>query len=131
MTRVPHSSPQTLRVFAALLADVEAWRYGYDLSRETGLRAGTLYPILVRLADQGHLETSWEPSASAGRPPRHMYRLTADGLALASERVAESSRRMAEAKRTATGPAGRAGARRGGAAPAGGGAAVTLLGGAS
>jgi hypothetical protein len=25
------------------------WRYGYELSRETGLNSATLYPILMRL----------------------------------------------------------------------------------
>lgn len=87
MVRTPDTSPQTLRVFAALLADVEAWRYGYDLSRETSLASGTLYPILMRLADRGLLETRWEPPSRPGRPARHTYRLTRDGAALARERL--------------------------------------------
>ncbi len=41
-------SPQTLRVFEALLEEPAAWRYGYDLSHETELKSGTLYPILMR-----------------------------------------------------------------------------------
>jgi PadR family transcriptional regulator PadR len=41
-------------------------------------QSGSLYPILVRLADRGLLETSWEPGP-AGRPPRHLYRLTLAG----------------------------------------------------
>jgi PadR family transcriptional regulator PadR len=92
--RLPHTSPQTLRLFEALLADPSRWRYGYDLSRETGLASGTLYPVLMRLADQKLLDTGWEPSDEPGRPPRHTYRLTADGVALAGERLA---RRAAEA----------------------------------
>lgn len=88
MPRTPHASPQTLRLFQSLLSDPVRWRYGYDLSRETGLASGTLYPILMRLADQRLLETGWEPSDEPGRPPRHTYRLTADGLALAQQRVA-------------------------------------------
>jgi DNA-binding PadR family transcriptional regulator len=80
-------------LFEALLADPARWRYGYDLSRETGLASGTLYPILMRLADQKLLDTGWEPSAEPGRPPRHTYRLTADGVALAGQRLA---RRAAE-----------------------------------
>ncbi|GAB3150255.1 hypothetical protein GCM10027290_37590 [Micromonospora sonneratiae] len=87
MPRTPDTSPQTLRVFAALLADPQAWRYGYDLSRETKLASGTLYPILMRLADRDLLETRWEEAAKPGRPPRHTYRLTADGAALARERL--------------------------------------------
>ncbi len=74
-------------MFRALLADPSRWRYGYDLSQETGLASGTLYPILIRLAERELLETRWEPAAAAGRPPRHMYRLTADGAELARERL--------------------------------------------
>lgn len=89
MPRIPHTSPQTLRLFAALLADPSRWRYGYDLSRETGLASGTLYPILMRLSRQQLLDTGWEPSDEPGRPPRHTYRLTADGAALARQRLAD------------------------------------------
>jgi PadR family transcriptional regulator PadR len=44
----------------------------------------TLYPILMRLAERKLLETSWEP-AEIGRPPRHMYRLTPEGMGFAKE----------------------------------------------
>ncbi|HWH00853.1 MAG TPA: PadR family transcriptional regulator [Pilimelia sp.] len=101
MPRTPHSSPQTLQVFEALLGDLESWRYGYDLSRETGLSSGTLYPVLMRLADQGLLEARWEPSDRLGRPPRHVYRLTAEGSALARQRLAERRTPAADPTRTA------------------------------
>jgi DNA-binding PadR family transcriptional regulator len=93
MPRTPHASPQTLRLFAALLADPVRWRYGYDLSRETGLASGTLYPILMRLSGQHLLDTGWEPSDEPGRPPRHTYRLTADGIVLAQDRLAAAARK--------------------------------------
>ena len=89
MPRLPDSSPQTLRVFRALLADATGWHYGYQLSREAGLAAGTLYPILARLVERDLLEARWEPSEQPGRPPRHLYRLTAGGRELASARVAQ------------------------------------------
>src|SRR5688572_13704189 len=88
MPRVPDTSPQTLQVFTALLSDPTSWRYGYDLSRETGLASGTLYPILIRLAQRELVETRWEPPAQPGRPPRHTYRLTTDGAAFAAARLA-------------------------------------------
>ncbi len=72
-------SPQTLRVLESFLQQPGEWRYGYDLSRDTGLKSGTLYPILMRLASPGLLETRWEMSEE-GKPPRHMYRLTEKGL---------------------------------------------------
>lgn len=80
------SSPQTLQVLAVFLDAPKDWRYGYDISRITGLKSGTLYPILMRLADRKLLETTWETNES-GRPPRHMYRLTPNGLQLARERL--------------------------------------------
>ena len=91
MPRTPHTSPQTLLLFTALLGDPGRWRYGYDLSKETGLASGTLYPILMRLTDQRLLEAEWEPSEEPGRPPRHIYRLSADGAVLARQRLASAS----------------------------------------
>jgi PadR family transcriptional regulator PadR len=81
-------SPQTLLVLAEFLQAEREWRYGYDISRNTGLKSGTLYPILMRLAEHKLLETSWE-TAVEGRPPRHMYKLTNDGLRYARTQVAE------------------------------------------
>ncbi len=69
----------------ALGADPIAWRYGYELGQEVGLKAGTLYPILIRLSDQGLLESTWEPNPPAGRPPRHLYRLLPAGCQLAGQ----------------------------------------------
>jgi DNA-binding PadR family transcriptional regulator len=85
-------------VLLALAEDPAAWRYGYDLSQETDLKAGSMYPILMRLADRGLLETAWEREAPTGRPPRHLYRLTDSGLELAAE-LAEKQARAARAKR--------------------------------
>ncbi|WP_432995380.1 PadR family transcriptional regulator [Dactylosporangium sp. CA-233914] len=88
----------------ALAADPARWRYGYDLATEVHLKSGSLYPILVRLADRGLLETSWEPSVGS-RPPRHLYRLTGAGrefvAALTAARrdrgAAHPRRRLSEA----------------------------------
>jgi PadR family transcriptional regulator PadR len=77
-------SPQTLQILDAFLQDPTDWKYGYDLSRNTGLRSGTLYPILMRLADRKLLDTAWE-AAEMGKPPRHLYRLTPDGLQFVRE----------------------------------------------
>ena len=59
------------------------WRHGYDLMKETGLSSGTLYPLLMRMADKGLVQAEWQEPAQPGRPARHIYRLTATGLALA------------------------------------------------
>ena len=64
------------------------WRYGYELSRETGLKSGTLYPILMRLEKYALLEARWVTTEN-GVPPRHTYRLTPNGLELARTQLAE------------------------------------------
>ena len=81
----PRAAPsaQTRAVLAALAAQPSEWRHGYDLARETGLKSGTLYPILIRLADRKTVEACWEADQPAGRPRRHLYRLTSQGLAAA------------------------------------------------
>jgi len=85
MPRKPNSSLQTRTLLTAFLDRTQAWRYGYDLAKETGLRSGTLYPLLMRLTEQGLLEARWESSDRTGLPPRHTYRLTGAGIALAQE----------------------------------------------
>jgi PadR family transcriptional regulator, regulatory protein PadR len=47
-----------------------------------------MYPILIRLAGRGLLETSWEAERVPGRPARHLYRLTGAGRAYASSAAA-------------------------------------------
>jgi DNA-binding PadR family transcriptional regulator len=82
--KIPRLSPQTLRVLERFIESPSAWRYGYELSRETGLKSGTLYPILMRLAKFSFLETKWVTTED-GVPPRHNYRLTPNGMKLARE----------------------------------------------
>ena len=79
MTRMRRPSAQTMTVLQALAENPDRWRYGYDLCTHLGLKAGSMYPILIRLADRGLLETSWEAERVPGRPARHLYRLTAAG----------------------------------------------------
>lgn len=83
MERNRKPSAHTLLVLAALLKRARDWHYGYELSQVTGLKSGTLYPILMRLSDRGLLDSDWQPAELAGRPPRHVYQLTAAGSAFA------------------------------------------------
>ena len=91
-------SPQTLSVLESFLSSSTSWRYGYDISRETELKSGTLYPILMRLHDNKLLETKWEPSEEQGRPPRHMYRLTGEGLKFARDTLVPRKTRLATSR---------------------------------
>jgi PadR family transcriptional regulator PadR len=85
MERIRRSSGQTLSLLRSLMDQPRKWHHGYELSKATDLLSGTLYPILMRLSDRGCLEHKWLPSQEAGRPPRHVYRLTAKGVAHARE----------------------------------------------
>jgi DNA-binding PadR family transcriptional regulator len=76
--KIPRLSPQTLRVLERFIEQPTAWHYGYELSRDTGLKSGTLYPILMRLTKFSLLETKWVTTED-GVPPRHTYRLTPKG----------------------------------------------------
>jgi DNA-binding PadR family transcriptional regulator len=63
--------------------------YGFAVIDVTGLGAGTVYPILRRLEEEGLVRSSWESARSAqaeGRPARRNYRMTAQGV-----RVAEAA----------------------------------------
>jgi PadR family transcriptional regulator, regulatory protein PadR len=84
-------SAQTLAVLAELCATPTQWRHGYGIARDTALKSGTLYPVLIRLADRGLVEARWEDEQPEGRPRRHLYRLTAEGLAVAEGALARVS----------------------------------------
>ena len=89
MPRTPNASVQTQAVLDQLLRAHPSWAHGYDLSKASDLKSGTLYPILRRLHKAGLLAAEWEPSPHPGKPPRHSYRLTDAGLKLARERRRE------------------------------------------
>jgi PadR family transcriptional regulator PadR len=117
MTSRREFSPQTLSVLVALYEQPSQWQHGYALASETGLKSGTLYPILIRLADRGLVEACWQEEPAPGRPRRHLYRLTADGLASATGALAAPAQQQ-PARRAAASPAARQPLRRGASAPA-------------
>ena len=73
---------------AVLCALAHEHAYGFEIIDVTGLRAGTVYPILRRLESEGLVRSSWERASVAqaeGRPPRRNYRMTAAGVRAADE----------------------------------------------
>ena len=83
MIRVRRPSKQMLTLLGELSASGQQWRHGYDLMKATGLMSGTLYPLLMRMTEQGLVEAQWFEPAQIGRPARHAYRLTVKGAATA------------------------------------------------
>ena len=67
MQRRRPPSAQTMRVLRALAHDPGEWRYGHDLGADVGLKSGSLYPILIRLADRGLLDARWEAAVPGNR----------------------------------------------------------------
>jgi len=81
---------QAFAVMAAFLDNPTGERHGFDLSSQTGLKSGTLYPLLARFEQAGWLTSRWEeldPQA-AGRPRRRLYALTAHGSDAAQSALA-------------------------------------------
>ena len=40
-------------LLAALLQRLDGWSHGYELTTVTGIKSGTLYPLLIRLEAEG------------------------------------------------------------------------------
>jgi len=62
-----------------MLSSCESVQWGYELSRRSGVGAGSMYPFLNELLEAGHLRDGWEERPPAGRPPRRYYRLSDSG----------------------------------------------------
>lgn len=69
-----------MQVALALMEQPTAKHWGYELSRQSSVRSGVLYPMLTRLVREGWLTDGWEdPATIQGRPPRRYYELTDKG----------------------------------------------------
>lgn len=72
---------QVLKVLGTFLSDPKAELSGGEISKRTGLKSGTLYPILIRLEGAKWLDSEWEKGDPRvlGRPRRRFYTITALG----------------------------------------------------
>jgi PadR family transcriptional regulator PadR len=71
--RLTYATAMVLQALAAGL------RHGFDIIDATGLRSGTVYPVLRRLEAHGLARSQWEAmrvARSENRVPRKYYRLT-------------------------------------------------------
>lgn len=84
-------SKATKQALIALLSAQQSL-HGYEIMQVTGIKPGTLYPMLARLEDQGMLASRWQETSVEGRPPRHMYSLTEAGRVLAKSLLSEDRR---------------------------------------
>jgi PadR family transcriptional regulator PadR len=88
--RITH---QTKRVLQAFLDAPTEEIHGFAVAQATGLKAGTLYPVLQRLYEEGWLSARWEEidERAEGRRRRRYYRLTADGEMRARTAVSQET----------------------------------------
>lgn len=84
-------SGPTLRVLALLLEYPSKGLSGAEISKDTGIGSGTLYPLFARLEKAGWIVGSWENIVpqEAGRPRRRYYQLTALGYRHSREALGE------------------------------------------
>src|SRR6201987_5296246 len=89
---------QTLQVLKVLLTDPLDEHYGLEISRESGLPTGSIYPILTRLEAAGWVTSAWEniDESRQGRRRRY-YRLTAEGAKSALDEVANARQLLSPA----------------------------------
>jgi DNA-binding PadR family transcriptional regulator len=81
MTAKIQITTQVLKVLGTFLSDPKSELSGAEISKRTGLKSGTLYPILIRLENAKWLESEWEQGEPKilGRPRRRFYSITALG----------------------------------------------------
>jgi PadR family transcriptional regulator, regulatory protein PadR len=85
-------TPALLSIAEVLLQQPGERHWGYDLSRQTQVKSGSLYPILRRMLAAGWLSDGWEdPMLVQGRPPRRFYVLTTPGYHALHDAVRASS----------------------------------------
>lgn len=95
-----HKTTTVLTVADAFLASPTERFWGYELSKTTGIRTGTLYPILTRFLNAGWITDGWEDTdekTGERRPPRRYYTLSDAGaqalLSLTTQAKAEARAR--------------------------------------
>lgn len=97
----------TQRVLRALLERTDDEQYGMEIADRAELAPGTTYPILMRLKQDGWVESRWEDidPEIVHRPARHYFRLTSLGATSARavlRRSDEKARVRAQRRRQRT-----------------------------
>lgn len=77
--RAPFRMTTPTRLVLDTLQNAEGPIWGFEICRITGLKSGTIYPILSRLNGHGWVDTWLEDSPHPGRPPRRLHQLTDRG----------------------------------------------------
>lgn len=89
MSKEPRFTANIAAVLDMLISHPQS--AGADIARVTGMKSGTLYPILMRLEDAGWLASCWEEGDPSllGRPRKRFYSVTGVGRAHARANAKE------------------------------------------
>ena len=84
-------SKATAKVLIQFLNSPKQDQYGFGLMKATGVKSGSLYPILARFEGLGWVEHHDEQidERAERRPRRRLYRLTGTGRPAAMKAVTE------------------------------------------
>ncbi len=81
----------TLTMLLILDAFEKGDTYGFAIMERTGIKSGSLYPILSRLEGLGWITGEWETPQPEGRPPRRYYELTPEARVATTRLLRERS----------------------------------------
>jgi PadR family transcriptional regulator, regulatory protein PadR len=86
-------TPKMATVLKVFLEDPDQPRYGFELMKLTGLKSGSLYPMLAKLEKAGWLTRGKEDidPRAAGRPARTHYTITGAAASEARTQLAALS----------------------------------------
>ena len=92
-------TPQVEAVLNILIAD-KSDHWGFEIIKATGVKSGTLYPILARLERGGLVTSGWADASDQKGARRRYYRITGSGVKVAS-RAAEARRNRRDSRKAA------------------------------
>ncbi|GAA1751378.1 PadR family transcriptional regulator [Aeromicrobium alkaliterrae] len=74
-------------IATTMLATPDAQLWGYELSKNSRVGPGSMYPFLSELLEAGYLTDGWDTNRETGERTRRYYRLTDHGKAYLSSFV--------------------------------------------
>lgn len=86
MERLTRHTPATAAVVGALMESSESI-WGLQVVKMTGLKTGTVYPILERLEDAGWITSEWDTDLTRKGPRRRYFKLEAEAVPYAQEYI--------------------------------------------
>lgn len=89
--RFSHAIVKVMKMLLERPVNEPVW--GYDISRRTGLRGGTVVAVLKRMTAIGWVVDCAEPKPLRGGPPRKLKVMTAYGRREAALVLADRKRR--------------------------------------